>query len=546
MDALLRNVASGFAVSIEDGPEEVYSSPSPVDVRDALAASTTIEVRDRSWTVRVAPGPGVLASYTTALPATVALSGTLGAVLLALTVYFARRAQSRATKLESAYEQLQSLEALQRGRSAVLEKIALTEAPIEEVLSTVARAVESILPDVQCSILLYDAEAGRLHLAAAPSLPDFYNEAVNGIEVGPTVGSCGAAAATGRRVIVADVLEHPNWSAYRELAMKADLRACWSEPILSSTGNVLGTFAMYYRDPREPGELELGFIETSARLVQLAIERERMRGEHDELEERLRASQKMQALGTLAGGVAHDFNNILLAILGHAELVKEELDPASEARRDIEQIEAAVARATSLVQQVLAFSRRARPALQVVDLAEVVREALALLHVTLPPNIELRQELGPSPCLIRADSSQVHQVVLNLCANAAHALGLGGGVLEVSLELPHQPLHHLRGPVARLVVRDSGTGMDATTLERAFEPFFTTKAVGEGTGLGLAVVHGIVENHAASIEIESDPGEGTTVRIDFELVTGDATVITPSLPAVTAHADARPAANRRT
>lgn len=173
-----------------------------------------------------------------------------------------------------------------RGRHQALQELA-TGAALSQVLGTLTRSAEDCFPDLRCSILLVD-DTRRLRHGAAPSLPDFYVRAVEGLEIGPTIGSCGAAAALGQRVIVEDVLTHPNWAAFRETAKKAEIRACWSEPVLSSTGEVLGTFAMYYGEPRKPLPSELEFIVTTAHLAGIAIERKRVEERNRDQEERFR------------------------------------------------------------------------------------------------------------------------------------------------------------------------------------------------------------------------------------------------------------------
>ncbi len=182
-----------------------------------------------------------------------------------------------------------------RGRNLALQELA-TGASLETVLVALTRSVEDAFPEVRCSLLLLDEE-GKLHHGTAPRMPEFYTEAIDGVEIGPNVGSCGAAAYTGERVIVGDVMTHPNWESFRELARAAGFRACWSEPVLGSGGEVLGTFAMYYDSPREPDEDELDFMQATAHLAGIAIERKRA-------ERRLVASEELfRQLAENVGGV---------------------------------------------------------------------------------------------------------------------------------------------------------------------------------------------------------------------------------------------------
>jgi len=193
--------------------------------------------------------------------------------------------------LEAEVAERKRTDKLQRGRSRVLERLA-AGAPLEEVLSILVETAEAVEPDMLCSILLLDDEKKHLRHCAAPSLPDFYNEAIDGLEIGRGVGSCGEAAATGKRVIIEDVLTHPNWAPFRDLAKRAGVRAAWSEPVVSSTGETLATFAMYYREPRRPSPRQLEFIASGAQLAGIAIDRKRVEAAlqqaHDELEHRVR------------------------------------------------------------------------------------------------------------------------------------------------------------------------------------------------------------------------------------------------------------------
>ncbi len=250
------------------------------------------------------------------------------------------------------------------------------------------------------------------------------------------------------------------------------------------------------------------------------------------LEAQLRQSQKMEAIGTLAGGIAHDFNNILAAVIGHAELLAEDVGADQAGQEGIKGILEASRRARDLVQQILTFSRLREQERGLIPLEPVVREVLKLLRATLPSTIEIRTTVTTEDHLVLADATQMHQVVLNLCTNAAHAMQEHGGVLDVSyqpvrLDAEQAQLHPGLQPglYMRLVVRDTGHGMDQLTLERIFDPFFTTKSPGEGTGLGLAVVHGIVQSHEGSITATSEPGEGTAFQVFFPAVEGRSTAV---------------------
>ena len=244
--------------------------------------------------------------------------------------------------------------------------------------------------------------------------------------------------------------------------------------------------------------------------------------EQKNLESRLMRSQKLETIGTLAGGIAHDFNNILAAIMGYAELISWEVPQGSRAERNLEELLKASHRARDLVQQILTFSRQSKEERKPLEIKPIVKETLKLLRASLPSSIEIRQEIEDHIGKIDGDPTQIHQVLMNLCTNAAHAMSKNGGLLEVRLSsvdmdasTAAQYSNILPGPYTRLSVSDTGHGMSPEVVERIFDPFFTTKGVGEGTGLGLAVVHGIVESHRGAITVYSRPGNGTTFQVYF-------------------------------
>lgn len=539
------------------------------------------------------------------------------------------------------------------GQRALLEAIAL-DAPLIQVLAQIVRLIEDQAQDMLCSIVLIDAQ-GRTGPVVAPNMPAAFTRAIEGLQIGPTVGSCGTAAFTGKPVIVEDIATDPLWDDFRQLASAHGLRACWSTPIFAPDGTVTGTFAMYYGDVRKPAACELEWIDAAAHLASIAIQSDRSKqmavekrsmaeamriGEHlrsvildsvdaaifylrvletggyqfvwvnpaftrlfgwtesemagrmvsdrsieanlavalgrlgavvhtgerqrweelipasrkhievtavpvfdsagrcanivvtvhdltarisaererAQLQAQLHHAQRMQALGTLAGGIAHDFNNILAAIGGNTNLLLEDLPAASALRTHALEIQKGSHRAVDLVRQILAFSRSATPTFEVVDPRVVTTEAIALLRAMLPPKIHIETRFAEDVPHVRADSTQLHQIIMNLVTNAAYALQNGGTVEVIldgvttdgpsvaSITLP-------AGSYLQLRVIDHGCGMDAATKKRAFDPFFTTRTPGEGTGLGLSVVHGIVESHGGTVDIDSAVGIGTTVRI---------------------------------
>ncbi|MGE4298897.1 MAG: ATP-binding protein [Desulfovibrionaceae bacterium] len=240
------------------------------------------------------------------------------------------------------------------------------------------------------------------------------------------------------------------------------------------------------------------------------------------LEEQLSLARKLEALGTLAGGIAHDFNNILGTILGYAEMAGDTVDPESPAARMLASIRKAGSRARDLVEQVLAFSRQDREEPRLVHLNGAVRDSMGLIEASLPAQVTARLHLDADDDAVTMDPTRLHQVLMNLCLNAAQAMGEKGGLLEVVLDnvLVEREEAGASPPLApgeyvRLGVADTGEGMDPDMLDRIFEPFFTTKKPGEGTGMGLAVVHGAVKRCGGAIAVRSAPGQGTAMQVFF-------------------------------
>ena len=489
------------------------------------------------------------------------------------------------------------------------------------------RALESQQEGMLCSLLLYEERSGVLKHGAAPSLPDSYNGAIDGISVGPKVGSCGTAAHRRESVYVADIATDPLWADFRDLALAIGVRACWSTPIFDPAGSVLGTFAIYAREPGLPGPEHLELIAAATHTASICLAHYRaeealrdktsrldlaltaagmgvwdwvlatnqlywseqtrailgvpfptdlssfnrlvhpddLAGLHQavaeciqertdykarfrfyrgdgslrwaenqgralyseegvplkvtgiirdvtesveaeearvSLEAQLRQAQKMEALGTLAGGIAHDFNNALHVMLGHCELGL--LEATGSLADSLRQIDQAGRRAQQLVRQILTMSRREAPNLKPLALSAVAESGAALLRSALPARVEVHCVVDRDLPPILGDESLLQQVLLNLGTNAWQA-----DAERITLGVAAAPEGQL------LCFSDNGSGMPTEVLERVFEPFFTTKPAGQGTGLGLSAVHGIVTGHGGSVAVESAPGQGTTFRLTF-------------------------------
>lgn len=258
-------------------------------------------------------------------------------------------------------------------------------------------------------------------------------------------------------------------------------------------------------------------------------ERIRIEEEKERLESQLQQAQKMEAVGTLAGGIAHDFNNILTPILGYGDMLREEIPADSPQGAYLSHIINAAHRARELVGQILSFSRQAEQDRRPVEVGLIVKEVLKLLRASIPSTIEIRQDIMPECGLVLADSTQIHQVLMNLCTNAYHAMQDRGGILAVSLgavEIDRRDggvcgLELTPGSYLRLAVSDTGHGMNRATMERIFEPYFTTKKKGAGSGIGLSVVHGIIKSHGGHISVYSEPDKGTAFHVYLPRITAE-------------------------
>ncbi|HCY85702.1 MAG TPA: hybrid sensor histidine kinase/response regulator [Desulfobacteraceae bacterium] len=240
--------------------------------------------------------------------------------------------------------------------------------------------------------------------------------------------------------------------------------------------------------------------------------------ERIQMEAKLRQAQKMESIGNLAGGIAHDFNNILFPIVGMAELLLDDLPAGSQARENAREILTAGLRGSELVKQILSFSRHTDQEPVPVKIQQVLRDVLKLCRASIPADIDIREEIEPQTRQVMSDPTQLHQVAMNLITNAYHALEDGGRITvrldEVVIESDNPDTFSLApGPHARLRVSDNGTGIPADILNKIFDPYFTTKKKGKGTGLGLAVVHGIVKDYSGDILVDSTPGRGTIVTV---------------------------------
>jgi signal transduction histidine kinase/ActR/RegA family two-component response regulator len=543
------------------------------------------------------------------------------------------------------------------GQWEILERIA-RGATLAELLLSIVNLVEHQTEDMLCSILLFDPGSARLRHGAARRLPADLCTAIDGMRIGPSEGSCGMAAFRRQRVVVTDIASHPAWVGYKHAFLAHGLRACWSTPILSPAGELLGTLGMYFTEARGPSVEECAWADAATHLAAIALSRARSElenerllhtlgervkeltllhksarllqaphaalldqlealvgmipngwrfpdecrarirahgvdvctpgfvdgpckqvvrapaGEHqvsievvylDELEAsrgspflpeeltllesladlvgariekhaaeltlraaltelegkaRLEAqTQRIRSLGTLAGGIAHDFNNILTAISGHAHLGLCDIEEERSPRDSLEAIQEASIRAVELVRRILTFSRHQEPERKACRLESIVEEALDGIAARLPRGVELQHTFAPRLPTAHVDAKQIQQVVLNLLANAADAVGVRG-CIDVSVDVVPRDHDALLGVpethaerYLRIAVSDTGVGMTDGIVEHIFEPFYSTKPSGQGTGLGLSVVHGIVKAHGGVVTVDSQPGKGSRFQV---------------------------------
>lgn len=436
------------------------------------------------------------------------------------------------------------VELRERTRLRILERIA-TDASLEELLVCIVRFVEEECPGALCSVLLADESGTRLRHGAAPSLPDEYNAAVDGLLIGKGKGSCGTAAFLRQRVVVGDLEPHPYWANFQP-ARDAGLKACWSEPLFSSNGTLLGTIAIYHRVPCLPGEEEILLLESAAHLASIAIDRVRGDESRRLLQEQLRHSQKIEAVGQLAAGVAHDFNNLLTPIIVYTEMLRRGFPEGHPKIRMVDAMSLAAHKASELTQKLLSFGRKQVLNMELLDLNEVIASFGDIMRTTVRESISIDLRLSPGVAQLHADRGQLEQILLNLLLNAQDAIAGTGAIcvetghLVLDDEYARQHPGAKTGPYVLLAFSDDGCGMAEETLGRIYEPFFTTKEVGRGTGLGLSTVYGIVRHHEGCIDVQSRPGEGT--RFGIYLPAGSSAIL--PAPACCAPAAAQHAGGR--
>lgn len=402
-------------------------------------------------------------------------------------------------------------EALREGESRILELIA-GDAPLAEILEKLVRVVEGQFPGLLCSVLLLDEDGQRACHGAAPSLPQAYSEAIDGLCIGPKAGSCGTAMYRKEPVVVTDILEDPLWEAYRDVAEPYGLRACWSTPILAHSGKALGSFAMYYREPRSPSPAETQALEMATHLAGIAIERKLAREER----ERLRQAQadlahinRVTTMGELTASLAHEIKQPISAAVINAKTclrllgrTEPDLVEASEAATRLVKD---VTRATDIISRINLLFKKGALQREFVAVNDLIREMIVMLRSEANRySISIRTELAEHLPTVMADRVQLQQVFMNLMLNGIDAMKEASDRSELTIKSEADD-----GQVL-ISVSDTGAGLSPKQAEHIFRAFFTTKA--NGTGMGLPISRSIIESHGGHLWAAGASGRGATFQ----------------------------------
>ncbi|HKH02306.1 MAG TPA: ATP-binding protein [Bradyrhizobium sp.] len=396
------------------------------------------------------------------------------------------------------------------GEKRLLEMIARGDSRTH-ILDALCRLVEELASGALTSILLLDPKTNQLRHGAAPSLPIKYTEAIDGSVIGPCVGSCGTAAYRAESVIVSDIAHDPLWADFRDLALGHGLRACWSTPILSSARKVLGTFAIYYREPRNPTAHEHELIEQISHLASIAVEREQAEAALRKAQADLAHVSRVTTMGELVASIAHEVNQPLGAIVTNGQtcvrLLSNQTPDLDKSLHVIGRMISDGIRASEVIKRIRDLLHKAPPEQALININETVQEVIALVSSdVIKSNIELKADLAFDLPLVTGDRIQLQQVILNLILNAKDAMS---GEQTHQRELLITSLKNESGEVV-VAVRDSGTGLDPKDVEHIFDPFFTTKS--EGMGLGLSISRTIIEAHGGMLWAKPNEGKGATMQ----------------------------------
>jgi signal transduction histidine kinase/PAS domain-containing protein len=408
-------------------------------------------------------------------------------------------------------------EALRDGESRILEMIA-RDAPLEATLENLVRVVEAQFAGLLCSVLLLDEDGQHARHGAAPSLPKPYTKAIDGLCIGPKAGSCGTAMYRREPVVVTDVLRDPLWEPYRTVAEPYGLRACWSTPILAHSGKALGSFAMYYREPRNPSPAETRALEMATHLAGIAIERKLAREER----ERLRQAQadlahinRVTTMGELTASLAHEIKQPIAAAVINARTCLRWLgrdDPdVSEARQAASRLVTDVTRAADIISRISFLFKKGVLQHELVDVNELIREMIVLLRSEAARySISIHESLANDLPKLMADRVQLQQVFMNLMLNGIEAMKDMGTAGELTIRSQ-------QGDSSQLLISvgDTGAGLQPEQVEQVFKAFYTTKA--QGTGMGLPISRSIIESHGGRLWASPNPGRGATFQFTLPI-----------------------------
>jgi len=408
-------------------------------------------------------------------------------------------------------------EALRDGESRILEMIA-RDAPLEDVLVKLVQVVETQFTGLLCSVLLLDNDGQHVRHGAAPSFPKSYINAIDGLCIGPKTGSCGTAMYRREPVVVTDILLDPLWEAYRDVAEPHGLRACWSTPILSHSGKALGSFAMYYREPRSPGPAETRALEMATHLAGIAIERKLAREER----ERLRQAQadlahinRVTTMGELTASLAHEIKQPIAAAVTDARtclrwLGRDEPN-VSEAHEAASRLVTDVTRAADIISRISLLFKKGVLQHELVDVNELIREMIVLLRSEAARHsISIHSSLADDLPQIMADRVQLQQVFMNLMLNGIEAMKDIGTVGELIIRSQRDDNGQLL-----ISVGDTGAGLQPEQVEQVFNAFYTTKA--QGTGMGLSISRSIIESHGGRLWASPNSGRGATFQFTLPI-----------------------------
>jgi C4-dicarboxylate-specific signal transduction histidine kinase len=399
-------------------------------------------------------------------------------------------------------------EALRAGESRILEMIA-GDAPLQEILEKLVRVLEAQFAGLACSVLLLDEDGLHIRHGAAPSLPKSYIRAIDGLCIGPKAGSCGTAMYRREPVVITDILQDPLWEDYRDLAAPYGFRSCWSTPIVTHSGQVLGSFAMYYSEPGNPSLAQTRALEMATHLAGIAIERKLAREER----ERLRQAQanlahinRVTTMGELTASLAHEIKQPITAAVTDARTclrwLGRDTPDVSEAREAASRVVTDVSRAAEIISRIGLLFKKDAPQRELVDVNELIREMIVLLrNEAARYSISIRSELTADLPRVLADRVQLQQVFMNLMLNGIEAMKGMGTVGELTIKSQQDDNRQLL-----ILIGDTGVGLQPGDTEKVFNAFYTTKD--QGTGMGLPISRSIIESHGGRLWAGPSLGRG--------------------------------------